>query len=334
MELVLPRNAGAGIAATCLVASFSGCGMQDEQYVDFRDTMPAATHADASPGMTDTGPQQSTDSPVDAHAIASEVSAPVEPGRTLNQEPAVDPPSPDAASLTQSAELQAGPSESQTGPSIQPVSSAVPETTDLSEPPNRHGESSAGSSVVSSKATDTIGPVSPGEVTSAVSGLTGPADVPIVDNAAPTEARPIQLLVPEKRFRRERGTDAVRVSYDDLDLLKVLNMDPVPPNATEYFPDWLSHLDGKPIRIRGFMYPEFVTTGITTFTLARDNAICCFQRMPKVYDVILVKLAEGESTDYIDLRPFDVEGTLRFDNSPDATELPRLYRIENARVLQ
>lgn len=170
-------------------------------------------------------------------------------------------------------------------------------------------------------------------IVSPQSGLTGRADSPeIENNAAPVENK-IELLIPEKSFRRERGTDAVRISYDDIDLLKVLNMEPVPPNAVEYFPDWLSSLNGKQIRIRGFMYPKFINEGIIDFTLARDNGICCFQRMPKIYDVIFVKLKKGETTDYIDARPFDVEGTFRFDNEGDGSELPRLYKIENASVL-
>jgi len=170
-------------------------------------------------------------------------------------------------------------------------------------------------------------------VVSTQSGLTGRADAPEIDNAATPVENKIELLIPEKSFRRERGTDAVRVSYDDIDLLKVLNMEPVPPNAVEYFPEWLSSLNGRQIRIRGFMYPKFINEGITDFTLARDNGICCFQRMPKIYDVIFVKLKEGETTDYIDARPFDVEGTFRFDDEGDGSELPRLYKIENARVL-
>jgi len=170
-------------------------------------------------------------------------------------------------------------------------------------------------------------------IVSTQSGLTGRADAPEIDNAAAPVENKIELLIPEKSFRRERGTDAVRVSYDDIDLLKILNMEPVPPDAVEHFPDWLSSLNGKQIRIRGYMYPKFINEGITDFTLARDNGICCFQRMPKIYDVIFVQLKKGETTDYIDARPFDVEGTFRFDNEGDGSELPRLYKIENASVL-
>lgn len=170
-------------------------------------------------------------------------------------------------------------------------------------------------------------------IVSPQSGLTGRADTPDIDNGTTQNANKIELLIPEKTFRHERGTNAVRISYDDIDLLKVLNMEPVPVNAPEYFPDWLSSLNGKQVRIRGWMYPTFVSEGLTQFTLARDNGICCFQRMPKIYDVIFVKLADGEETDYIDQRPFDVEGTFKIDSEGDGTELPRLYKIDNARVL-
>ncbi|MDA1232668.1 MAG: hypothetical protein O2856_18000 [Planctomycetota bacterium] len=186
---------------------------------------------------------------------------------------------------------------------------------------------------INSDGTDFANPNEVKSIVSPQSGLTGLADTPEIDNAATPVENKIELLIPEKSFRREKGTDAVRISYDDIDLLKVLNMEPVPPNAVDYFPEWLSSLNGKQIRIRGFMYPKFINEGIVDFTLARDNGICCFQRMPKIYDVIFVKLKKGETTDYIDARPFDVEGTFRFDNEGDGTELPRLYKIENARVL-
>lgn len=161
----------------------------------------------------------------------------------------------------------------------------------------------------------------------------GPKDDP--EEETPAEPREIKLLIPEHRFRSE-GDDGslLRISYDDIDLLKVLNMEPVPVNAPEYFPQWLKDLDGQRIRLRGFMYPTFVATGITNFGLARDNGICCFVKQPKIYDMIEVSLAENESTDYIEGKPFDVEGTFRIDPEADDTELFQLYRIEDAKVLK
>jgi hypothetical protein len=190
----------------------------------------------------------------------------------------------------------------------------------------------AGGQPVAVEGADAV--VSGAEVISAQSGLSGPADRPAIDNGAAGEVRQIQLLVPQKRFRRERPSEAVRVSYDDIDLLKVLNMEPVPANAVQHFPEWLKSLDGKLVRIRGFMYPTYVATGLTEFALARDNGICCFVRQPKIYDIMTVQLAEGETTDYIANRPFDVEGIFRIDPDADQPQLSRLYRIEQAKVLQ
>jgi hypothetical protein len=143
----------------------------------------------------------------------------------------------------------------------------------------------------------------------------------------------ISLRIPEKQFVPDPGTPALRVTYDDLDLFKILNMEPVPANAVEYFPDWLQALNGKTVRIRGFMYPTFEAHSLKQFTLARHNDICCFVRNPKIYDVIGVSLGEGITTDYIDGRPFDVEGTFNIEPKADENRLTRLYRISEARIL-
>lgn len=143
----------------------------------------------------------------------------------------------------------------------------------------------------------------------------------------------IKLLIPQKRFLPIPGTEALRVTYDDLDLLKVLNMEPVPANAVEHFPDWLQELNGKTVRIRGFMYPVFESTGLKEFALARDNGICTFVRDPKIYEVIGVDLDEGVTTDYIAGRPFDVEGMFHIAPKTDKGTLSHLYRISGARIL-
>lgn len=144
----------------------------------------------------------------------------------------------------------------------------------------------------------------------------------------------IKLLIPEKEFAVDRKTKAIRVSYDDLDLLKVLNMDPVPVDAVSHFPEWLNSLDGRTVRIRGFMFPAYVATGITSFRMARDNEICCFKREPMIYDVMMVRLADGETTRYIQNIPFDVVGTFHIDPVVEDGDLLDLYRIDNARVIE
>ena len=287
-------------ASTILIslAAVTGCNHSDGDYVAYKQTTPSEFEEHqklpATPGLDDAKP--------DAPAVNSTSSTPQD---------IVSPEASDVAAKSSDDNTVKPASHSTTGANgdvaIQPesIENSVAET------------SSTGIKTIVSTQT----------------GLTGLADTPEIDNDPAKSANKIELLIPAKSFRRERGTDAVRISYDDIDLLKILNMEPVPANAAEYFPEWLAALNGKQIRIRGWMYPTYVSEGLKEFTLARDNGICCFQRMPKIYDVIFVKLEEGQSSSYIDQRPFDVEGTFRIDNEGDGSELPRLYKIENARVL-
>jgi hypothetical protein len=151
--------------------------------------------------------------------------------------------------------------------------------------------------------------------------------------SATTAPRKIELLVPDRKFRTEGPEGAWRVSYDDIDLLKVMNMDPVPADAATKMPAWLKGLEGKRIRIRGFMYPPFSQTGIHAFGLARDNQICCFGRNPKIYDVFDVHLRDGVTTDYLPNRPFDVVGVFHIRPEAEEGKLFRLYEMDDATVV-
>lgn len=144
------------------------------------------------------------------------------------------------------------------------------------------------------------------------------------------EQRKIKLLVPERKFRVEGPEQSLRISYDDVDLLKILNMDPVPEGAPKHFPDWLKNLDGKRIRLRGFMMPSFSETDIQGFTLARDTQLCCFGRSPKPYDLIDVFMRKGVTTYYPLLNPFDVVGVFHI-----GTEVKPgyLFTIDDAIVI-
>jgi len=145
------------------------------------------------------------------------------------------------------------------------------------------------------------------------------------------EPRQIKLLIPERDFKVEGPDEALRVSFDDVDLLKILNMEPVVPDAPKLMPEWLKGLDGKRIRVRGFMYPPFQDTGLEAFILARDNQICCFGRDPKVYDLVRVLMREDVTTDYIENRPFDVVGTFKIGD--DASIPGKLYTLDDAVVI-
>lgn len=166
--------------------------------------------------------------------------------------------------------------------------------------------------------------------------VAGEPDTPeAVTEPTVIEPREVKLLVPERTFQEQGREKALRVTFDDVDLLKVLNMEPVQADAPKLMPSWLKGLDGQRIRLRGFMYPTFQDTDIEVFLLARDNDICCFGRSPKVYDIIKVSMKDGETTDYIQGRPFDVVGIFHIAEEAEIAKdaLPKLYSMTDAVVI-
>ena len=135
-----------------------------------------------------------------------------------------------------------------------------------------------------------------------------------------------------RTFSVEGPENAIRISFDDFDLLKVMNLDPVPPDAVGKLPKWLKELDGKRVRVRGFMYPPFQDTGIRGFVLARDNQICCFGRTPKEYDLVDTFLRKDVTTNYIQNRPFDVVGIFRIKS--EIEKFTAMYELEDAVVIE
>lgn len=149
------------------------------------------------------------------------------------------------------------------------------------------------------------------------------------------QPRELKLLIPEKKLKTEGPDGVLRITYDDINLLKILNMDPVTGDVPQLMPQWLKDLEGKRIRLRGFMYPAFQETGLPSFVVVRDIQECCFGPNPKPYDLIRVVMREGVTTDYIQSRPFDVEGIFHIkivQFSED--EVDGVYEIDDALVIQ
>ena len=168
----------------------------------------------------------------------------------------------------------------------------------------------------------------------ASTGASVPNAPPTLSPTAAAEPRKVEVLIPEKTFRTDAASKALRVSYDDLDLLKVINMEPVTADAVDQMPAWLKGLSGQRIKIRGFMYPTFESEGIERFVLARDNQICCFGRDPKIYDLIQIDMRAGKTTNYIPYtRSFDVIGRLKIEMAAADGKPFGLYFLEEAEVI-
>ena len=239
-----------------------------------------------------------------------------------------DSPKSDSAEATAQAAL----GESKGPSSEEPGTEETPATSSDRAKPNE-GEDLSGTTVAEASTGNPEQPAETGTET-ATPDEAGSEEKPAEgETLKVVEPREVKVLIPEKTFQTVGREKTLRVTFDDIDLLKVLNMEPVQPDAPSLMPDWLKGLDGKKIRLRGFMFPALRDSGIEIFLFARDNELCCFGRAPKVYDVMKVSMKDGETTDYIEGRPFDVVGTFHIAEKALMDSYPRLYSITDAIVI-
>ncbi|QDT67355.1 hypothetical protein MalM25_02520 [Planctomycetes bacterium MalM25] len=96
--------------------------------------------------------------------------------------------------------------------------------------------------------------------------------------------------------------------------------------------DKIRELDGRRLRIRGYILPTARKRGIKEFVLVRDNQECCFGPGAALYDCILVKMHEGESTEF-SVRPVAVEGAFRVEEFYGPDERPlAIYQLKGEKV--
>jgi hypothetical protein len=139
---------------------------------------------------------------------------------------------------------------------------------------------------------------------------------------------------PPHKFKVEGPDGALRITYDDLDVKKLLNLDNVFPGTAEKLPEWVKTLNGKMVRLRGYMKPGFQADDISQFIFARDTGACCFGPNLRFDYLITVTMAEDKTTSLRELRPFDVVGKFRIELAQlDDGTIYGLYHIDNATLL-
>jgi hypothetical protein len=91
-------------------------------------------------------------------------------------------------------------------------------------------------------------------------------------------------------------------------------------------------IEGRRVRIRGYILPSFQQTGLTQFVLVRDNMQCCFGPGAAIYDCIVVEMQPGRSTDFT-IRPVAVEGVFAVHEfkDPDGKTLA-IYHLDGEAV--
>ena len=79
------------------------------------------------------------------------------------------------------------------------------------------------------------------------------------------------------------------------------------PFETSVLTQQVKDLDGKPIRIRGYILPGFEQNNIKRFVLVRDNQQCCFGPGALLHDCILVEMISPATATFV-TRPVNVAG--------------------------
>lgn len=135
-----------------------------------------------------------------------------------------------------------------------------------------------------------------------------PAPAPAL--VSPQEKRVYELTFDDLAFEMEKGSTFKR--------------EMLTPKINEY--------DGSTIKLRGFIRPSFTQSGLTKFVFVRDNQECCFGPGAALYDCVLVKLADGNKTDFT-VRPVTIEGEfyLKEYQGPDG-KIWSIYRLKEGVV--
>ncbi len=139
----------------------------------------------------------------------------------------------------------------------------------------------------------------------------------------------------EQVFEVEGREGALRVTLEDLNLRKSLQLKELPVDIDQRLPEWLKKLDGKTVRISGEMFPTDRETGLKGFLMMRGGLEYAmhFGRCLHPDEKIGVRMRSGVTTDYISGRPFDVVGKFTIKSRVQDGELFLLYMIEDAVVI-
>ncbi|QDV66301.1 DUF3299 domain-containing protein [Crateriforma conspicua] len=106
--------------------------------------------------------------------------------------------------------------------------------------------------------------------------------------------------------------------------------------------DRVKFLNGRTVELRGYILPStlFRMTNIDQFVLVRDNQECCFGPGAALFDCVMVKMTDGNTTDFV-TRPVTVRGKFKIDaksyrypggRGPDGASHLAVFEIEGVEV--
>ena len=106
----------------------------------------------------------------------------------------------------------------------------------------------------------------------------------------------------------------------------------IKPGSVAQIPSKVQALDGKRVRLTGFMLPTKVERGLVReFLLLRNPMSCCYGIPPQPNEWVVVKM-KGDGTAPIMDRPLNFYGTLHVGELYDGNTFAGLYRLDGERM--
>ena len=149
--------------------------------------------------------------------------------------------------------------------------------------------------------------------------------------AAPANA-PSMAAVPEVPVSSE-GAEFLPITFA---ILGGYFYELPPPGAADpdsktqdRIPATIRALDKRKISVQGFMVPVRLEKGMTTqFMLVKDQSLCCYGRIPRMNEWIMVKMPAGKPAPFIGDRPVTVFGKIDVSEEIEKGEVLSLYRMD------
>lgn len=126
--------------------------------------------------------------------------------------------------------------------------------------------------------------------------------------------------------RKHAGTLADPVPID-IDFLGAWTFE----EKDQPFPQHVLDLDGKFVRITGFMLPDIDFENIKSFHLIRSLWGCCFGAPPRINEIVRVTISKGDGLDYT-YNAVEAIGRLDVIYEVEDGIVEDLYRLEAASV--
>ncbi|MDA7978568.1 MAG: DUF3299 domain-containing protein [Pirellulales bacterium] len=129
--------------------------------------------------------------------------------------------------------------------------------------------------------------------------------------------------ITQAELESKRGADGVyELTFDDIKF----EMEVGGEFKRGMIGEVIESLAGKPIRIRGYIFPTTMRRP-KSFILVRDNMECCFGPGAALYDCVRVEMRPGKDTEYT-TRPIAVEGTFSVEVIDFDGMIMSIYRLD------